>query len=275
MKYLHLIWSNLKRRKLRTILTLLSIMVAFILFGYLCAIKKAIVGGVTLEGASRLIVRHKVSIIQLLPQSYETRIERIPGVVAATHLTWFGGIYQDPKNFFPQMPTVPEDFLPLHPEFILTEAEKKAWLATRTGAVVGRKTADRYGFKVGDRVPIRSTIFTKTDGSQLFEFDIVGIYEGKDKNTDTTVMYMRYDYIDEARVAPKGQVGWYVVKVADPERAPEVARKIDEEFANSPAETKTETEGAFIQSFANQVGNMALITAAILSAVFFTIRCAG
>ena len=271
MKFLHLIWSNLQRKKLRTLLTLLSIVVAFVLFGFLSAIKQALAGGVTLAGQNRLWVRHKVSIIQSLPEFYKARIERIPGVASATHQTWFGGVYQDPKNFFPQMPVVPEEFLDMYPEFLLSPEEKQAWLRTRTGAIVGRKTADRFHWNVGDKVPILSSIYGKKDGSRLWEFDIVGIYEGKEKGTDTTQLFFQYDYFEEARLWNKGQVGWYIVRVKDPEQAAEVAKRIDEEFENSTAETKAEPEGAFLQGWAKQIGDITLITATILSAVFFTI----
>ena len=271
MKFLHLIWGNLRRKKTRTILTLLSIVVAFVLFGFLSAIKEALTGGVTLEGANRLITRHKVSIIQFLPVDYKRRMEKIPGVDAVTHQTWFGGIYQDPKNFFMQNPVIPGEFLDMHPEFILPAEQRRAWLETRTGAVVGRKTAERFGWKIGDRVPIRSTIWAKKDGSFVWDFDIVGIYDGRNKNADTTVFLFRYDYFDEARRGGIGQVGWYTVRVKDTAKAAEVANLVDAEFENSAAETKTEAEGAFIQAWAKQIGDVALITASILGAVFFTI----
>jgi putative ABC transport system permease protein len=271
VKYLHLIWSNLKRKKLRTLLTLLSILVAFILFGFLSAIKQALAGGVAMAGQNRLVVRHKVSIIQSLPESYKARMERIPGVAVATHESWFGGVYQDAKSFFPQMPVVPEEFLDMYPEFILPPDQKKAFEQTRTGAIVGRKTAERFHWKVGDKIPIQSSIWGKTDGSRLWEFDIAGIFDGKDKNTDTTPLFFHYDYFDESRAWNKGQVGWYLVRVKDPSQAAEVAKLIDQEFENSAAETKTEPEGAFLQAWANQIGDITLITASIMSAVFFTI----
>ncbi len=271
MKYFHLIWSNLKRKKLRTSLTMLSILVAFLLFGFLCSIKQALTGGVEMAGADRLIVRHKVSIIQLLPESYKARMERIPGVVLVTHQTWFGGIYQEPKNFFMQNPVVPEDFLSMHPEIILSPEQMKAWQETRTGAIVGRGTAERFHWKIGDKVPIQSAIWSKTGGSRSWEFDIVGIYDGKEKGTDTTPLFFRYDYFDEARVNAKGQVGWYTIRVQDPGRAAEIAKLVDREFENSDAETKTEPEGAFVQGWARQIGNIALIVAGIIGAVFFTI----
>ncbi|MBI4623899.1 MAG: FtsX-like permease family protein [Verrucomicrobia bacterium] len=270
MKFAHLIWSNLKRRKLRTSLTLLSIVAAFVLFGFLSAIKQALIGGVELAGVDRLIVRHKVSIIQLLPESYQARMERIPGVARAVHQTWFGGIYQDPKNFFMQCPVVPEEFMAMFPEFILPPEQMKAWLQTRTGAIVGRNTAERFKWKIGDRVPIQSPIW----GRRTWEFDLVGIFDGRKKGTDTTALFFRYDYFDEFRQTQnwgKGLVGWYSIRVKDPAQAAEVARRVDEEFENSPAETKTEPEGAFVQGWAKQIGNVALIVAVISGAVFFTI----
>lgn len=273
MKFLHLISSNLRRKKLRTILTVLSIIVAFVLFGLLCSIQQALTGGVAIEGQNRLIVRHKVSIIQLLPVSYKARMERIPGVSLATHQTWFGGRFErEPKSFFMQNPVEPAEFLEMHPEFILPADQKQRWLQTRTGAIVGRTTAERFHWKVGDRVPIFTPIWRKSDGSQTWDFDIVGIYDGREKNTDTLSFFFRYDYFDEARAGTaKGQVGWYTVRIKDPSQAAKVAEAIDREFENSDAETKTEPEGAFAQAWVKQVGNVALIIASILGAVFFTI----
>ena len=273
MKFFYLTWSNLKRKKLRTALTLLSIVVAFVLFGFLSAIKQALTGGVNIAGANRLIVRHRVSIIQLLPASYQVRMARIPGVSLVTHQTWFGGVYQDPKNFFMQNPVVPEEFLEMYPEMILPPDQKQAWLHTRTGAIVGRKTAERFHWKVGDKVPIQSTIWAQADGSRLWTFDLVGIFDGREKNTDTTPFFFRYDYFDEVRRTTfgKGLVGWYSIRIKDPARAAEIAKLVDAEFENSSAETKTEPEGAFVQAWANQIGDIALITASILGAVFFTI----
>jgi putative ABC transport system permease protein len=272
MKFVHLVWSNLKRKKLRTLLTLLSVLVAFLLYGLLCSIKQALTGGISIAGQNRLVVRHKVSIIQLLPISYKGRMERIPGVSLATHQTWFGGVFQQqPKVFFMQNPVVPEEFLDMHPEMILPPEQKESWLRMRTGAIVGRSTAERLHWKVGDKVPIYSPIWRKADGNQTWEFDIVGIYDAKEKAVDTLSLFFHYDYFDEARLGAKGQVGWYTVRVKDPSQATEVAKLVDREFENSDQETKTEPEGAFAQAWAKQVGNIALMTAAILGAVFFTI----
>ena len=268
MKFFHLVWGNLKRKKLRTALTLLSILVAFVLFGLLCAIKQALIGGVELAGVDRLIVRHKVSIIQLLPVTYKARMERIPGVDFAVHQTWFGGVYQDPKNFFMQCPVVPEEFMKMFPEFRLPPEQMKAWRETRTGAIAGRNTAERFHWKIGDKVPLQSPIW----GQRTWEFDLVGIFDGAKKGTDTTPLFFRYDYFDESRSERgKGLVGWYTIRVKEPSRAAEIARLVDAEFENSPAETKTEPEGAFVQGWAKQMGNIVLIVASILGAVFFTI----
>jgi len=272
MKFFPLVWSNLKRKKARTLLTILSVLVAFVLFGFLSAIKQALTGGVQLAGADRLVVRDKVSIIQLLPASYKARMKRIPGVLLAAHQTWFGGIYQDPKNFFMQAPVEPDEFLGVFPEIILPPEQKKAWLQTRTGAIVGRKTAAKFNWKIGDKVPIQSAIWSQANGSRTWEFDIVGIFDGKEKATDTTALFFRYDYFDEARgEGAKGQVGWYTIRIKDPAQAAATSTVVDKEFENSDAETKTEPEGAFVQAWASQIGNIALIVAAILGAVFFTI----
>ncbi len=271
MKFLPLVWAGLKRKKLRSALTFLSIFIAFLLFAFLGALKQALGGGVSMAGLDRLIVRHKVSLIQTLPQSYKARIQGVAGVAAVCHQTWFGGIYQDPKNFFPNMPVEPEEFCAMFPEFVLSDAEKQAWLNTRTGAVVGRSTAKRFHWKIGDRIALRAPIWGEPIGQSQWEFDVVGIFDGEKKATDTSQMFFRYDYFEEARQRDKGQVGWYTVRISDPDAAAKIATAIDQEFANSPFETKTEAEGAFAQGFAQQIGDIGSIVMAVVGAVFFTI----
>jgi len=271
VKYLYLVWSNLMRKKLRTLLTLLSILVAFLLFGYLGAIRQGFSQGIDVAGLDRLIVRHKVSIIQLLPQAYESRIEQIDGVEDAVYQTWFGGVYQKPSNFFAQMPVEPAEYLEMYPEFLLPPEQRAAWLKTRSGAIAGRGIADRFGWKIGDRIPINATVWTRKGGELTWEFDLVGIYDGAEKGTDTNQFLFRYDFFDESRQFGQGLVGWYTVRVADPDRAAEIAVAIDAEFANSPYETKAEPEGAFLQGFADQIGDVGFIMMSIIAAVFFTI----
>jgi putative ABC transport system permease protein len=270
MKYVPLVWRSLLRRKLRTTFTLLSILVAFLLFCFLMAIKMAFNMGVELAGADRLITTHKTSLIQPLPERYLTRIEATQGVTDVAFASWFGGIYQDPSNFFAQFAVDPERWTRMYPEFVIPPEHKKRWLAERTSAVVGRSTAEKFGWKVGDRIPIQGTIFHPKNGGLTWEFTIAGIYDGA-PGTDTTQFFFRHDYLDENRRGWAGMVGWYIVRIGDANAAADVSKQIDALFANSPAETKTQPEKQFVAAFANQVGDIGTIMMAILAAVFFTI----
>jgi putative ABC transport system permease protein len=217
------------------------------------------------------VLRHKVSFSIPLPLSYRERIKNVPGVTDAAHANWFGGIYQEPRNFFPQLAVEPDAYLRLYPEFLLPEDQKQAWLANRSSVIAGRAIADRFGWKLGDRIPIQATVWRKKDGSSTWEFELVGIYDGANPETDTTQFLFHYDYFDEARLFGNGTVDWYILRVNDPPRAAAIAQRIDAEFANSPFETKTSTEKAFVQGFAEQIGNIGAIIGGILAAVFFTI----
>ncbi|MFQ5678759.1 MAG: ABC transporter permease [Gemmatimonadota bacterium] len=270
MKYLYLLWRNLLRRKVRTTFTFLSILVAFFLFGLLMAVRNGFDAGVQIAGQGRLLTIHKVSLIQLLPVRYLNVIRATPGVADVTHASWFGGIYQDPKNFFAQIAVDPESYLRIYPEYLLSEEAKAGWLATRIGAVAGRKLADRFGWQVGDRIPIQPTFWRPREGPTTYEFELVGIYEGASADVDETTFLFRNDYLME-RVGDIGLVGWFVVDVQDPARADETAAAIDAQFANSAAETKTTTERAFMRSFAEQVGDTGAILMAIATVVFFVI----
>jgi len=250
MRFWPLLWSNLKRRKARTVFTLLSIAVAFVLFSYLAAIKVAFGAGVEVANASRLLTVNKVSIIQPLPVAYKDEIARTPGVAAVTIASWFGGIYQNPNTSFQgvfQAPVDPESFLAMYPEIQVPPEQKKAWVEDREGVLVGETTAKRYGWKVGDRVPIQGTIWRKKDGSKVWEFNVRGIYTGE-RTVDRSWFLFHYDYFDEARQYGQGIVGWYILRIADPSQSADVAKRIDKAFANSPAETSTMTEKALAQS---------------------------
>ncbi len=271
MKYLPLVWHDLMRRKIRTISTLLVIVIAFSLYFYLTALSAGLSAGVEVASADRLVMIHRVSLIQPLPISYQARIAGAAGVVDVCHFTYFGGIYQKPSNFFMQMPVVPECLFRMYPEFLLPEDQKKAWVADRTGAIVGRATANRFGWKVGDRVPLQATIWRKKDGQTTWTFTIDGIYDGATKGTDTTQFLFHYDYFDEARWFGEGLVGWYVIRVDRPEHAPDVAKRLDAMFANSPEETKTTAEKAFAQAFINQIGDFGFAIRVILAVVFFVL----
>jgi putative ABC transport system permease protein len=266
VKFLPLIWKNVWRRKFRTTFTLLSIFIAFLLFGILMTIRTAFSLGVDIAGLDRLVLINKVSLIMPLPLSYQVRLQQTPGVEVATHQTWFGGVYQDPSNFFANIAVEPEAFLKIYREFRIAPEAAKAWLNDRQGAIVGVDLARRFGWKVGDRVPLQGTIFQPKAGS--WEFNIVGLYDGED-GIDKTQFFFRYDYLDENRQILDGTVGWYVVKIVDPDRAVEISRTFDEIFSNSSAETKTTTEKGFVESFASQIGDIGAIMIAISSTVLF------
>ena len=268
MKFLPLVWRNLLRRKVRTTFTLLSIVVAFVLFGYLSAIRVAFGMGVDVAGADRMLVIHKVSLIQPLPESYLGRIASIDGVEDISHTTWFGGIYQDPRNFFAQFAVDAESYLRLYPELGLTDEEQQRWLANRTGALVDRATAERFGWSAGDRIPLQGTIW-RTRSGPTWEFTIDGIIDGSSGGAAQFLFH--YEYLAEANINGRGFVGQYVIRVDDPARSAEIASAIDSRFANSPAETRTTTEQAFLQSMADQLGNVGAMLTAILGAVFFTL----
>jgi putative ABC transport system permease protein len=266
MKYLPLLWSSLWRKKVRTIFTLLSVFVAFLLFGLLMTIRTAFSFGVDIAGLDRLILIHKVSLIMPLPISYLERLRATEGVSLVSHQTWFGGVYQDPSNFFAQMAVEPDSFLQIYPEFKLPPDQLAAWKADRQGAIVGVDLARRFNWKVGDRIPIQGTIWQpKTD----WTFNVAGIYDGG-QGVDKTQFFFRYDYLDENRQQGDGLVGWYVVKIDDPSRAQAMGATFDAMFANSSAETKTTTEKGFVEGFAKQVGDIGAIMIAIVGAVLFT-----
>src|SRR4029079_5314112 len=219
-------------------------------------------------GVDRLVLIHKVSLIMPLPVSYTDRLKATEGVKDVSHQTWFGGVYQDPKNFCAQMVVEPEPFMRIYPEFKIPPDQVKAWLADRQAVIVGVDLAKRFNWKIGDRIPITGTIWQPKQG-QTWEFNIDGSSTG-DKAVDKTQFFFRYDYLDENRLRGEGLVGWYVVKIADASKAHEMGAKFDTMFANSSAETKTTTEKGFVEGFAKQVADIGSIMIAILVAVLFT-----
>ena len=266
MKYKSLIMANLFRKKLRTTLTIGSFVVALFLFGLLVVVHGAFNQGVDVAGADRLDVINKTSIIQPLPYSYRDQILRIPGVKAITHDNWFGGVYQDEKNFFPQFAIDPENQRVVFPEFVIPDDQWKAFLEDREGAIAGSGIAKRFGWKVGDRIPIKGAIYPGD-----WEFNLRGIYAGSRDNDDLTQFWFHYKYLDERRQYGKGLVGWYTVKLDTPDDGTRVTKTIDTMFANSPYETKTETEKALATDFAKQFGNIGFLISAVGSVVFFTL----
>jgi putative ABC transport system permease protein len=269
MKYLHIVWRNLLRRKIRTTFTLLSIFVTFVLFGYLMAVRSAFSMGVDLAGADRLMVLNKISIIMPLPVSYNARIRQIEGIREVTYANWFGGYYQETRNQFPNMAVDAENWFRMYPEFAVPPEQHKAWLEDRQGAIIGADLAKRFGWKVGDRVPLQATIFS--GANRAWEFNIRGIYDSPVKGTDKTQLFFHWELLNEVLRGTNfaNQVGWYVVKVNDPADSPAVAKQIDTLFANSPTETKTDSEKNFVAGWAKQIGNIGLMTQLIAAAAIF------
>ena len=274
MKCLHLVWAALFRRKTRTLFTLLSILAAFLLFGLLDSVRTAFANaGGSIVGADRLVTMSKVSFTLSLPKSLLPRIQAVPGVAEVSYANWFGGIYQEPKNFFPNE-AVADNFLDLYPEWIMPAEQRKAFKATRTGAIVGQSLADRFHWKLGDKIPLQATIFAKKDGSNTWVFDLVGIYHVRDEKLkgQENVMFFNWDYFNEAaQFGGNSTVGWYAEKLADRGQADSVAQAVDRLSADSDHETKTQSEQSFTTALVSQFANIGLIVGAIMAAVFFTL----
>ncbi|HEX4599734.1 MAG TPA: ABC transporter permease [Burkholderiaceae bacterium] len=271
MKYFPLVWSMLWRKKVRTSFTLLSIVTAFLLFGMLQGVNSAFKEAIDRANVNRLIVINKISLTESMPHSYMSQIESVPGVSAVSPYVWFGPYYQDPKNFIAAFPIEADRDRDMYPERKLPDDQYQTLLHTRTGAVIGRGLAAKYGWKIGDKVPLHSTIWVKTAGGSDWDFDIVGIYEVPSNRPQENNFFFNYAYFDEGRSFGKGNVGWYVVRVKDPAQSAQIAGAIDRLFANSPYETKTETEKEFSQSFMKQIGDINLMVTYILFAVFFAL----
>lgn len=271
MKYLSLVWAQLFRSKTRTLLTLLSVIAAFMLFGLLDSVRVAFNSGGGVDGANRLIVSSRLSITQTLPINLERQIQAVAGVRKVTYAMWFGGIYKDQRNFFPNFSVGP-NFFDVYGEYVMPAAQVKAFHDTRTGAVVGESLAKKFGWKLGDTIPLQATIFPR-GGSNDWPLTVTGIFRVKDRKNvgQENQLMMNWKYFDESNDYIKNQVSWFTVQLANPDQATRVARAIDAISANSDHETKSQTESAFQQAFAKQFADIGLIVTAIMGAVFFTL----
>jgi len=272
MKYLHLIWAALFRSKTRTMLTLLSVVAAFLLFGMLDSVRVAFNSGGSVEGANRLVVASRLSITQSLPINLERQIESVDGVKQVTYGMWFGGIYRDPKNFFANFSVAP-NYFDVYRELQLPPAQLEAFRQTRTGAIVGETLAKEFGWKIGDTIPLQATIFPRS-GSNDWPLQLVGIFRSKNREVagnEERQLMMNWKYFDESNDYIKSQVSWFTVTLDDPNQASRVARAIDALSANSDHETKSQTESAFQQAFLKQFADIGLIVTSIMGAVFFTL----
>ena len=271
MSNFRLVWANLHRHPIRTYLTLLSVLVAFLLFGLLRALAIWFAtGSAEGAGADRLIVTGKYAIIDMLPINQRNGILTVDGVEAVTHQTWFGGNYQDPSSFFSKYPVEPLAYFEMYPELSIDPVELDTFERTRTGAVASADLLQRFGWRIGDKIPIEADIWPMKDGNRNWTFDLVGSYT-TDVDSRGGRFLFHYDFFDEAREFAPGTVGWWTVRVADPDRAPEVGNALDALFENSQNPTKTGTEDEFLRAFAAQIGDIGLMATGILSAVFFTV----
>jgi len=272
-RWIPLVWANLRRRKLRLILTFASILVAFMLFGLLEALRTSLSSGVTMAGADRLVMRNKNGLTQPLPLAYYEKIRSTPGVRAAASNSWFGAEFrtpQNPKAQFPMFATQPDAFFEVYAQVkVAPESAKKAWELDRQGLVVGRLLAQQFAWKVGDRVPIRSNIWRKTDGTDTWQFNIVGIFDSGSPFLDGSA-YMQFDYYNEPLVFGKDMIGSVNIRVYDANQSTAIGNRIDAMFANSTAETETSTERDWVKHWIAQIGDMTIIVTSVTLAVFFT-----
>jgi putative ABC transport system permease protein len=267
MRFGPLLFANLFRKKLRFALTIGSFTVALFLFGLLAVLRGAFGVGLQVTGVDRMVVINRTSIINPLPLSYRDKILQIPGVKQITFDNWFGGVYQDERNFFAQFAIDVDNQRQVFNELVVPDDQWKAFVNDRQGAIVGASLAKRFNWKIGDRIPLKGTIITGT-----WEFNIDGIYHGKRRQDDETQFWFQRAYFDErAPERMKGQVGWYTLRINNPDDAPRISQAIDDEFANSPYETRTQTEQAFVSNWVKQMGNIEGLIMTIGIVVFFTL----
>lgn len=272
MKYFSLVWAQLFRSRTRTLLTLLSVVAAFLLFGMLDSVRVAFTSGGSVEGANRLIVASRLSITQSLPIRLDAQIRQVAGVRDVTSGMWFGGIYRDPKDFFPNFSVAP-NYFDVYRELEVPPEQLKRWQDTRTGAIVGEQLAKDFGWKIGDTIPLQATIFPR-GGSNDWPLELVGIFRSKDRtiaSNEERQLMMNWQYFDESNDYIKNQVSWYTVTLDNPDHASRVAQAIDAISANSDHETKSQTESAFQQAFVKQFADIGMIVTSIMGAVFFTL----
>jgi putative ABC transport system permease protein len=267
-----LIRKNLFAKKLRAILMIVSILVAFAIFGVLVAFEKAFNAGEEAAEADRLVVVNKINFTQPLPIAYFNRVRAVEGVRQVTHFNWFGGYYQDPKNFLIVMAVEPRTYLDVYSNDLVVAPEaQEAFFRERTSALVGEAMAQKWGWKVGDRVPIASNIFSQKSGARSWDFDIVGIIKARKPQVDTNYMVFQYAYFDETRSFGKDMIGWMALQTTSMSLNDQISKTIDAMFTNSFYETSTDTEKAFNKAFVAQLGNIALIVSLVVGAAFVTI----
>jgi len=271
MNSIYLVLKNMTRAKLRLALTLFATCIAFFVYGVLSSFQSALGAGVDLAADDRLVVLNKINFTQPLPISYANKLETVENIAESVHMNWFGGYYQEPRKQFGMFAVQTDTFLAVYDELILTDEEKSAWINNRQGLIAGASVAELHGWKVGDRIPINSNIFSQSDGSTAWDFDVVAIYRGADKQTDASSVYFHYEYFNETQSFGRDFIGWFGVRTTSPDKNEQVINDIDALFANTPYETESMPEKAFNQAFIAQIGNIGLILSSVVLAAFFII----
>ncbi|WP_445356430.1 ABC transporter permease [Microbulbifer sp. ANSA002] len=271
MNDLYLIYKNMTRKPLRLFLTCFAIFIAFLIFGAVTSLKSALNSSVELSADNRLVVFNRINFTQSLPISYFQKVAAVEGVKDVTHLNWFGGYYQEQSRQIVSLAVDPESYLRVYEEIVIPDEQKQAWFNNRQGALIGEKLAQIYGWKIGDRIPISSNIFTHKDGGYTWEFVVSGIFKGDTEQYDTRQMLFHYKYFMETQTFGNDWIGWMALTTDDPSLNEKVAKTIDDSFANSQSETDTSTEKSFNKAFIEQIGNIGLIIFSVVFTAFFTI----
>jgi putative ABC transport system permease protein len=271
MNDLYLIFKNLTRKKLRLLLTCFAILIAFLIFGAVMALRGALNSGIEMSADNRLVVVHKISFTKSLPYAYVNKVKNMPGVDKVTYANWFGGYYKEPSNQLITMAVDPETYFDVYNELLIDPQQKNTWLTNRRGMLVGERIAKVNGWKVGDKIPVSSNIFSNKSGGHTWEFIIDGIFSAQEVQTDTGYVIFHYKYFMETQTWGGDYIGWLVLTTTDPSLNETVAQAIDESFTNSQAETETSTEKAFNKAFIEQIGNIGLIIFGVVFMAFFTI----
>ena len=271
MKDLYLIYKNLTRKKMRLFLTTFAIFIAFLIFGAIMTLQSALNSGVEMSADNRLVVMHKISFTNPLPIAYVNKVRAMEGVKEVTHANWFGGYYQEPANQVVTMAVDPDSYMSVYSELVVEPQQLEAWKNNQSGVLVGERLAKANNWQIGDRIPLSSNIFSRKTGGQTWDFTVDGIFKGNEAKVDTGYVLIHYKYFNETQAWGGDSVGWLILTTTDPALNEHVARALDENFANSNAETKTSTEQAFNKAFIDQIGNIGLIIFGVVFMAFFTI----
>jgi putative ABC transport system permease protein len=271
MTLVEFVRKNLFRKRLRTILTIVAIFMAFAIYGVLATFQNAMTAGIDSAAADRLMVTNKINFTLPMPIAYVQRTRQVKGVATVTHANWFGGYFRDAKVFFAALAVDPQTYLDLYPEYLLTPTERQTFLSDKTALVAGRAVAEQFGWKVGDRIPLKSNIFSQKNGSDTWDFVIAGIAKGANERVDTNWVIFHYDYFKDTRGFGGDTIGWMILKTDSAKDNARVIKEVDSMFANSPFETETQTEQAMARAFLEQAGDLGFIITAVVGAAFATI----